>query len=195
MTIQPSETLRRSDEASDRELVNDMRAAGSDSFSVLFRRHVGAVYGYATTIVNTRPDADEVVQETFVLAWSKLEATRMPSTSALPWLLSVARNYAFNLNRATARRRVLPLVEADGEGEDSTISAAMRSELAAQLADALGTLSPTDRAVVDRCLVSGQSYKEAARALGLSVGAVRNRLSRSRAQLRTQLATQQGGNS
>lgn len=177
---------------SDRELVETMRVAGSDAFAVLFRRHVAAVYGYAASIVNNRADADEVVQETFVLAWAKLEAKRMPGTSALPWLLSVARNHGFNLNRARARQRSVPLLDADQDGGDVVVESAMRSELASVVAQALDKLSPVDRAVVDRCLRDGQSYKEAAKAMGLSVAGVRNRLARSRDRLRVEI-TAQGG--
>lgn len=169
-----------------------MRAAGSNAFADLFRRHVGAIYGYATTILNTRADADEVVQETFVLAWSKLEAKRMPGESALPWLLSVARNHAFNLNRSRARQRSLSLSDEDHRGNDDVIEATLRAELASHLEGALAKLSTADRAIVDRCLIDGQSYKEAARAMHLSVGAVRNRLSRSRQVLRVEITAQRG---
>ncbi|MDY1005881.1 sigma-70 family RNA polymerase sigma factor [Curtobacterium sp. CFBP9011] len=50
--------------------------------------------------------------------------------------------------------------------------------------DEIDTLPPLDRRICELCLIEGHSYTEAATMLGLSVGAVTQRVSRSRARLK-----------
>jgi RNA polymerase sigma-70 factor (ECF subfamily) len=59
-----------------------------ERFQALYAGHHAAVYAYAVSRVG-RQLADEVVSETFLVAWRRLADVPAP---ALPWLLTVARN-------------------------------------------------------------------------------------------------------
>jgi RNA polymerase sigma-70 factor, ECF subfamily len=72
-------------------------------FTMLYDTHYPRVYGYAVSRAG-RQLADEVVSETFLVAWRRL--ADIPAAE-LPWLLGVARNVLRDQFRADARRQSL----------------------------------------------------------------------------------------
>ena len=80
--------------------MTDDRQTREKRFRCLYDAHSSAVRGYAW---RREPDiADDIVAETFTLAWQRLD--KVPD-DALPWLLGVARNVRLNLTRGERRRR------------------------------------------------------------------------------------------
>lgn len=131
-------------------------------------------------MVGSPADVEEVVQDTFVTCWRKADSIELPDSSLLPWLLVTCRNMALNLNRMRAKHATdelsddLPVSEHDHEARDRL----------RWVMEAINDLSPLDRRVCEVCLIDGRSYVEAAIETGISVGAVRQRVARSRARLR-----------
>src|SRR4051794_41833717 len=73
-----------------------------ERFGRLFEEHVEAVRRY---VWRRDPElADDVVAETFLVAWRRLEAV---PADALPWLIGVARNARLNARRAARRQDAL----------------------------------------------------------------------------------------
>lgn len=177
----------------DRELVERFRDAGSDAFTVLYRRHARVVYSFAARILNQSSDVEDVVQDTFVLAWHKLDARRIAGESVLPWLLSTTRFLAFNRNRALVRLRPLDEESLDVASPDLVEKRLLDLEESEQLATALKSLSDLDRRIVRLCLGRGLSYKQAARQVGVTHASIRNRLSRARRTLKLELHILKGG--
>ena len=69
-------------------------------FEAMFDQHAGRVYAYAAR--RSTPDvANEVVSETFLIAWRKLDAV---PADPLPWLLNVTRKVLANRRRSDQRR-------------------------------------------------------------------------------------------
>lgn len=167
---------REPDTALVRAAGNGDRAAGV----ALFDRYVATVTRYAWVLVPSRQDVEEVVQDTFVTLWRRAASIELPDESILPWLLVVSRNHAANLRRTHQRHQGdelpddLPAPVEDDDARDRLRW--VRAEIDA--------LSPIDRQVCELCLIDGRSYAEAATALGLSVGAVRQRVARSRARIK-----------
>jgi len=69
----------------------------------MYRRHAGQVYAYARRRCGA-DDAPEVVADTFLVAWRRLD--HVPA-DALPWLLGVARKVIGNHRRSAGRRASL----------------------------------------------------------------------------------------
>ena len=116
--------------------------------------------------------AEEVVAETFVVAWRRLD--EVPERP-LPWLLAVARRVLANHRRAQARRRALgdrlraqPVAEPEGDSGDPGV----RSALAA--------LREADREALLLHAWEGLDNAEAAAVLGCSPNAFAVRLHRAR---------------
>jgi RNA polymerase sigma-70 factor (ECF subfamily) len=168
------------DTEGDDELVR--RTVGGDqrALSALFDRHAATVTRYAWALAETRMDVEEIVQDTFVTLWKKVDQIDLPDDSLLPWLLVVCRNHAANLRRKQARAATdaLPdeLVAPDDGQEARDRLRWVRDEI-----DALG---PVDRQIVELCLIEGRPYGEAAAQVGLSLGAVTQRVSRTRSRLK-----------
>ena len=75
--------------------MNGERQAREARFTHIYDAHYSAVRAYAW---RRRPDAaDDVVAETFTVAWRRLDDV---PPEALPWLIGVARKVLHNLRRA-----------------------------------------------------------------------------------------------
>ncbi len=180
-----------------RDLVDDraeferLQRGDSDALAILYRRHRRPVYLAALSVLRSRSDAEEVLQDAFVTMWRRRGSITLAAETALPWLLTTARYLALNRLRAIARRRTDSLeVAAEPEAAArSPLGEALASELRAELQGAIAQLSKIDQAIVTLCLVEDLSYKQAAHRLGVTQAAVRNRLSRLRAHLRVSLGT------
>lgn len=178
--------MERTD-ASDADLLKQIVDGGSEGLSKLYDRHSAAVTRYAWALADDRHDAEELLQDTFVTLWRNARRVRLVEASALPWLLVTCRNHARNLSRRRSVQRTLPLPE-DLASDDA-------SEARRQLRwvyDAIAQLDPVDRQVCELCLVEGRPYKEVATLLGSSVGAIKQRVARSRARLRKAVIEHEG---
>jgi RNA polymerase sigma-70 factor, ECF subfamily len=143
----------------------------SERFEAIYRRHVDAVYAYA----RRRAPADvaeEVVAETFLVCWRRLD--RVPDY-ALPWLYGVARKALANQRRALRRRQAAERSLSPDE------AAATAPDL--RLRDALSRLAARDREVLALVAWEGLTLAEAAVALGCSHVACRVRFHRARRRL------------
>lgn len=162
-------------------------AAGDESaFRELYRAHVRPVYWIAQGILASPADAEDVTQETFVVAWRKLPDLELQGESILPWLATICRFQAANRLRQR-RRDQTHTTEAADETLPDTVSVeeqVITAELAARIATEVGTLSDLDREIFRLCASEGYAYQAAAEELGVSHAVVRNRLSRVRTQLR-----------
>jgi RNA polymerase sigma factor (sigma-70 family) len=163
----------------DTELLKLIGDGNDAALSELFDRYAPAVTRYAWSLADTRFDAEELVQETFITVWSNARRIRI-NVSALPWLLVTCRNHARNLVRKRSREAAVALRENDSVADDS---AAAGDQLRWVL-DEISRLDPVDQRVCELCLIEGRPYKEAAELLGISVGAIKQRVSRARLRLR-----------
>jgi len=164
----------------DDTLVRRLATGDREAFSDLFDRYAATVTRYAWAIASSRQDVEEVVQDTFVTLWSKAGSFTLPDESVLPWLLVVCRNHALNTGRKAARARADELPEELPARADAETA----RERLRWVRDEIDSLAPLDRQVCELCLLEGRSYSEAAELLGISVGAVTQRVSRSRNRLR-----------
>jgi len=168
-------------------------AAGSDlAFRTLYRSHVRAVYWVAHGLVGTPTDAEDVTQETFLVAWRKLAGLELQGDSLLPWLVTICRFQAANRIRRQRRDRAHL-----GAPADETLPApvdverqVIDAEMAARITAELSALSSLDQEIFRLCASEGYGYQDAADHLGVTHGVVRNRLSRIRSSLRTTIASE-----
>ena len=142
--------------------------------------HSGPVFAYAARRVG-RERAEDVVADTFVVAWRHRE--QRPEKD-LPWLLGVARRVIGESYRADERwRRLQDRAVADGsvaETADATRALAAR--------EALAVLDEFEREVLLLSAWEGLSSRQAAVVLGTSPAAYRLRLGRARRHLRHAMA-------
>lgn len=167
------------DLATDRTLVAAFRRGEADAFQTLFHRHVPAVHALIRSQLTDPDDVDEVLQEVFTLAWERLDARRMPGSSALPWMLSIGQEQVAAANRARADVHPAALAVPAGASRTETDPVADR-ELTATLEAAVARLDAIDQEIVCQCLVHRLTYKEAVRRVQPKCGMVRDWLARLR---------------
>jgi len=163
-------------------------ANGSEvAFRTLYRAYVRPVYWIAHGLVGNAADAEDVTQETFLVAWRKLPQMELAGDSLLPWLVTVCRFQAANRIRRQQRDRANTAAAAD-DTLPSTVNVEQQvigAELADRILQEVSGLSPLDRDIFRLCATEGYAYQAAAEELGVAHGVVRNRLSRIRTRLRT----------
>ncbi|CAL9656799.1 hypothetical protein SUDANB126_06836 [Streptomyces sp. enrichment culture] len=136
------------------------------------------VWAYAVSRAG-RQVADEVVSETFTVAWRRIGDIPQPP---LPWLLGVARNVLRDTGRAEARRASLATELRDWT---DTVEGDIADDVADRIAlrNALASLSDEDREVLVLAAWQGLTPREAARVLGCTAATMRVRLHRARRRL------------
>ncbi len=182
---------------SDKDLVTLAKSGDADAFTQLIDRNAPKVYRTARHITKNDADAEDVLQEAFLKAYSKLgqfEGTAQFYT----WLTRIVVNEALMRLRGQKRRRTVSLDE-ELQTEDSSIvretrsqgetpaEAFERSEVADVVAHAIDSLDEKYRAVFVLRGVEGFSTEETAQMLELSTSAVKSRLLRARLKLKDQL--------
>lgn len=157
-----------------------------DAFGTLYDRHVRAVYWQAFRVVRDVDAAEDVTQETFVVAWRRSRTIRLVDGSVLPWLLVTARQVALNAARKAARRRTAELDEDLPARHD--VESTVEAELArVEIDAAVACLGELDQRLYALCIDGDHSYEQAAHELGVTHAVVRNRLHRLRGRLRADL--------
>ena len=158
-----------------------------EQFTVLFRRHAPHIQRYVVRRLGADA-ADDIVAETFLLAFRQRDRYDLARTDARPWLYGIATNLIgrhrraeIRLYRALARTGADPVTEPFTDRVDDRVSAEVASR---QLAAALARLSAELRDTMLLAAWSDLSYEQIAVALGVPTGTVRSRLSRARSKLR-----------
>jgi RNA polymerase sigma factor (sigma-70 family) len=166
----------------DSEVVASIVAGDPDGLAEAYDRYADPLYKYCRSMLSDPADAADAVQDTFVIAASRLADLREPERLR-PWLYAVARNECLRILRAKKPASALdeaPDVtdDAAGVGED-----AERAELRALLENAVGGLNPSEREVIELQLRQGLEPAEVATVLGVSRNRAHSLLSRARNQL------------
>jgi RNA polymerase sigma factor (sigma-70 family) len=154
-------------------------------FGRLYREQARAVLAYALRRVDNPEDAADVVAETFLVAWRRLDEVPFGGSETL-WLYAVARRVTANLRRAEGRRGRLAERLVESLRSESVADSVADGE-AAEALRAMRDLGEEDRELL--LLVSWEELSpgEAAKVLGISSLAARSRLHRARRRLRALL--------
>jgi RNA polymerase sigma-70 factor (ECF subfamily) len=153
-------------------------------FATLYESHSKDVFRFALFLSGDPALAEDIVSETFIRAWGARE--RMDLASVKAYLFAIARNLYLHDRRRLSRRgagREAALDESLSSAEPSPERRALaRTELASVLAG-LQTLPEIDRAALVMRFEDQLPYEEIARALGLSLSAVKVKIHRARLRL------------
>jgi RNA polymerase sigma factor (sigma-70 family) len=172
----------------DSEVVASIVAGDPNGLAAAYDQYAAALYAYCCTLLHEPADAADAVQDTFVIASSRLAGLRDPERLR-PWLYTVARNEC--LRRLRYRRAMAPLDEmadgADLADETDVSGEAERADLRALLRTAIGGLNAAEREVIGLQLAQGLDIGEVAAVLGVSRNHAHSLLSRARTQLEASL--------
>ncbi|OLF15958.1 RNA polymerase sigma factor [Actinophytocola xanthii] len=161
-----------------------------ERFAAIFDRHAPHIQRYLARRLG-RQVADDLVAETFLVAFGKRSRYDLGRPDARPWLYGIATNLVRQHQREEVREyrlraSVAPEPDIDGHA-DRVVAQVSAGAMHRPLAAALAELSAGDRDVLLLVAWEALSYHEVAEVLGIPIGTVRSRLNRARRQVRAAL--------
>src|SRR5205807_3473696 len=143
-------------------LIERIVAREADAVGELYDRHNRLLFGLILRILRDRSEAEEVLQEVFVLVWTRAETYNVALGSPAAWLVRIARNRAIDRLRANAVR--LRAVEATTVPDpvQTPESSASVSEQQRAVARALETLPAEQRLLIEQAYFLGLTQSELA---------------------------------
>jgi RNA polymerase sigma factor (sigma-70 family) len=161
-----------------------------ECFAAVFRRHAPKVQRYVTRRIGVDA-AEDVVAETFLVAFRQRGGYQRDRPEALPWLYGIATNLIGRHRRTELRQlRLLartgadPVIEPFTDRVDAAVSA---DGSKARLGAALARLPASHRDALLLVAWGGLTYQQVAVATGAPLGTVQSRISRARRRLRQSL--------
>ncbi|MEQ1701539.1 MAG: RNA polymerase sigma factor [Ilumatobacteraceae bacterium] len=155
----------------------------------VYRQYSGLVLAVAHRVLSDRGLAEEATQQTFLQAW-RSASTFEEGREFAPWLVTIARRVAIDIQRREARRAATALDDAD-PGDAALITLPPSAEQAweaGQVRLAIDALPPDEREVVRLQHVQGCTHQQIADQLGIALGTVKSRSFRAHKSLATRLA-------
>ncbi len=152
--------------------------------AALVALHQGSMYRYAFRLTGSAVDAEDLVQETFLIAQQKLAQLRN-SEAALGWLFAILRNCFI---RSKQYSHPIPAGSIDLNIDNLPDESSQKEEIDGErLQKALDRIAPKHRVMLSMFYFEDISYREIAQQLDLPIGTVMSRLARAKSRLRTEL--------
>ena len=181
--------------------IERLRQGDANAFERLVQERSGEIYGLLYRLTESREEAKDLTQETFLRAFQNITSFRGES-DLRTWIYRIAINQARNSWRWWRRRRRDATFSLDSTDDPGRLSllATLKSDKARDpeqdtlaherelvLRKALSTLRRVYREAVVLRDIEGFAYEEIAVALDISIGTVKSRLARGRQELRRKL--------
>jgi RNA polymerase sigma-70 factor (ECF subfamily) len=181
--------VRNYDQLDDADLW-ELSTRDPEAFGEIFRRHARAVFAVCYWRTSDAAMAEDVTSVVFLEAWRRRELVVLEQRSALPWLLGVANHTSRNATRSL-RRYGQALRRLDGHrivSSDDDVIDRIDAETSLNLVNLVARdLSDQEREILLLVFWSGLSYEATSVALGVPVGTIRSRVSRTRRKLQLRL--------
>jgi RNA polymerase sigma-70 factor, ECF subfamily len=153
--------------------------ADGRSFESIYRDHVGRIFARFLRFADTRREAEDLTQETFVRAFKSLDSFRGESALST-WLERIAINVAAETMRSAAMRRLWIESVEDPAASASAVATSPEGGAAQDVRRALASLPKGARAVLLLHDVEGYRHDEIAELLAVTAGTSKSQLHRAR---------------
>ncbi len=185
----PIRVASREPHPEERGLLSDCQKGDPEAYGKIVQCHQARVYSFVLRMVRDAALAEDLTQEAFIRGFVKIRLFDL-ERRFLPWIFRIAANLVRNYMKSPARREVArPPEELAGRSDsrDDPSEALIRKRRLALVERALVELPEKYRAALLLKQVEGFSYKEISEVLGVSVWALKMRVSRSRKRLRARV--------
>lgn len=178
-------------------------------FSRMVRDNMEAMFGVALRLTGNSANAEDLVAETVIKAWSCIDKLE-DRARWRPWVLRILRNeFISNYRKASIRPLEVPFTEEPCDDDDSSVSSLLLEQpddflkwwanpelalindlLGEKIREAIDQLPEAYRMTILLINADGLSYDEASVVLGVPFGTIRSRMKRGRTLLQTALWTE-----
>lgn len=174
-----------------------IRQRDPTALAALYDRRAPLVLAVCQRILDNRSDAEDVLEEVFFEIWQRAERYHPERGSPIGYLVTVGRSRAIDRTRRlrrrldrlpTLREEASPSELAGPAGEEaSPFRDAVAAERARRVREALDSLDPAERRVVELSFFEGWTHPEIALQLSQPLGTVKTRIRRGLLKLRSLL--------
>jgi RNA polymerase sigma-70 factor (ECF subfamily) len=173
--------------SADLELAGLIRSGNGQAFEALYQRHAARLYNLAYRMAGTATDAEDLLQDVFLLAYRKMGSFRGDSSLGT-WLYRLAMNHCLDVLRSRQSRMGQ---QTDSLDADEAMEPAAAPVLGAvnriDLERAIGRLPHACRAAFLLHDVEGFGHQEVGAILGISEGTSKSQVHKARLRIRTYL--------
>jgi RNA polymerase sigma-70 factor (ECF subfamily) len=176
----------------DSELVKRLQRREARAMADLYDRYGRLVYALILRVVRDGATAEDLVQETFLRVWNRVQAFDAARGGLGPWLLAVARNRAIDYLRSAGgrMRNALELQETDHPALFADFEKdLLNADRVRRIKSALERLSENQRTVIELAYFEGLSQTEMAERMGQPLGTVKTWVRTALKSLREELGT------
>jgi len=158
----------------DSRIIELIRRQEEKGLSAFYDKYSSAIYGVTLRILN-RPDlAEEVLSQTMLKVWDKIDSYSINKSSLFTWTMAIARNSALDKRRLKSFEH--------GQKTDSldstvyNVEAKNKSEFELDASTITGLVEEKYKVVLDKIYLEGYSQSEAAELLNIPLGTIKTRL-------------------
>ena len=157
-------------------LLDRVVARDQHAIAELYERHSRLLFGLILRILRDREEAEDVLQEVFLAAWTRAETYQASLGTPAGWLVRIARNRAIDRLRANSSR--LRVIEQGASAVARGADAVPRPDAEAQrdIARALDALPAEQRALIEEAYFRGLTHSELAARFSIPLGTVKTRV-------------------
>lgn len=186
VALPSSRSDRQRSRTEDDDLVQKCRKGDVRAFEAIYRRHSTAVYSLAYRMVGNPADAQDMLQEIFLLAFNKLR-TYQGQAALSTWLFRVATNRCLDHIRSKARRNQSLTESLDGQKPPPSSVPRQSTAERLDLEQAIARLPDSYRAAFLLYDVEGFDHREVAQILGIAEGTSKSLVHKARLKIRDYL--------
>lgn len=173
----------------DRELIDRVKNRDKPAFGEIYSRFSQIVFNLVYRILKDREEAEEVVQEIFLLVWRKAASYDSEKGALSTWIINIARNRSIDRLRALGHRDRGIQVDEERLNSKYDLSRMIedREERKKIIQKALESLPEDQRVAIETVYFDGFTHVEAAERLNEPVGTIKTRLRLGVAKLREKI--------
>ncbi|MFL5771584.1 MAG: RNA polymerase sigma factor [Flavisolibacter sp.] len=166
------------------ELVASLRKRDNQAFEYLYDHYSGALHTVIRQIVGEMELSNDVLQETFLNIWNRIENYDETKGRLFTWMLNIARNAAIDKTRSKGFRQSQLQIPLDGDFIQPSIRSGIDD---IGLKKIILKLKDEQRLLIDLSFFQGYTHEQIATALHIPLGTVKTRIRSALTQLRALL--------
>jgi RNA polymerase sigma-70 factor (ECF subfamily) len=163
------------------KLMSKVKKYDQKAFEELYNKASTAVFGLAMSILGNKDDASDVVQNTFISIYEKIQSY-YPEGKAMAWIFTITRNHAYMIMRDKEKHSHVDLDNVYNAIVDSTVEEDLHKERLTSIL--LNELQDDEREIVVMHAMSNMKHKDIAKILDLPISTVLSKYRRSLEKLR-----------
>jgi RNA polymerase sigma-70 factor (ECF subfamily) len=169
----------------EQELVGLLRQKNDQGFAYLYEHYAGALHGIIKQIVGDVEVANDVLQETFVSIWRKIDSYDAGKGRLFTWMLNIARNAAIDKTRSKSFQQGLKNQSIEAEYIQPSVKPGVDD---IGLKKVVWKLKDEHRMLIDLSYFQGYTHEQIAKALNMPLGTVKTRIRSALTQLKALLS-------